>query len=86
MPHAHFIFVFQWWNFLTKGLIAGSGVWSVFSLCGLPLHQLLTLSGLPFHVVPLPSENEGIRGLHLPTVGVEFAGMFSVLLQQSLLP
>lgn len=36
-------------------------MWAVFSLCGLPLPQLLTLSSLPFHVVPLLFENDRIR-------------------------
>lgn len=48
-------------EFPYKGLITWSIMWSVFSLCSLPLPQPLTLSGLPFHVVPLLSENEGIR-------------------------
>lgn len=52
---------FGWWNFFTKGWITWSRVWSLFSLCGLPLHQLLTLWGLPLLEVPLLSGREVLR-------------------------
>ena len=77
MTHTQFIFVFLVVEFLYKrmynlipNVVCFLTVWS-------PLHQSLTLSDLPFHVVHLLSESEAIRGLNLPTVGVEFAGMFS---------
>lgn len=57
-----------------------------FTVWSLLHHQLLILSSLPFHTVPLLFESRAIRGLNLPTVGLEFAGMFSVLQQQSFLP
>lgn len=81
MPHTQFIFVFLVVEFhykrmdnLILNVVCFLTVWS-------PLHQHLTLSGLPFHVAPLLSKSKAIRSLNLPAVGLEFAGIFSVLRQ-----
>lgn len=76
---------FWWWNFITKGWITWSWMWSVFSLCG-SINSTWPSQACPFHVAPLLSKSKAIRSPTFLQWVWNFAGIFSVLRQWSFLP
>ena len=68
-----FIFIFRVVEFLYKDWLPDQAVWSLFSLCGLPVPQPLTTQACPSMRSPCFVRARW-PGVSLPTVGVEFAG------------